>query len=234
MGEHYYGEKNFSQAVAVFRSFLANYPDSHLGDEARYWLGESLLGEGNFCQARAEFQKFLTDFPRSDFRLQAEFRMGHCLAREGKHKEAVEVYEKLLQEQPENFLAREIKLGLGEAWEGLEEWDRAVEVYRKIVRGSSDEMAAEAQFRAAAAYEKGENFKEATIGYLKAVYFHSDFPDWVLRAKERAGLCLERQEKWEDAKRIYEKLLQADPEGVKGKSARERLRWIEENKSGIK
>ncbi len=95
-------------------------------------------------------------------------------------------------------------------------------------------MAAKAQFRAAATYQKEESFKEAAIGFLKVVYFHSDFRGWVLRAKKRAGFCLERQGKWEDAKRIYEKLLQADPEGVKGESARERLRWIEENKSGIK
>ena len=47
-------------------------------------------------------------------------------------------------------------------------------------------------------------------------------------AEEEAALCLEKQGKWEEAKRIYEKMIQADPGGVKGELAREKMREIEE------
>ncbi|MCK4325407.1 tetratricopeptide repeat protein, partial [bacterium] len=138
------------------------------------------------------------------------------------------LYQKLLKENPGSLLVREINFELGKTFQNLERWEEAIKAYQKVIQKTEDELEVEAQFRMADSYRKLRNFEEAAIEYLKVVYYYSAFPEWVLRAEEEAALCLEKQGRWKDAKRIYEKMIQADPEGVKGELARGRIREIEE------
>lgn len=110
----------------------------------------------------------------------------------------------------------------------MEKWKEAIKAYQEVIQKIEDELEVEAQFRVADSYRRFENFGKATIEYLKIVYFYSAFEGWVLRAKEEAAFCLEKQGRWGEAKRIYEKMLLADPEGVKGELARRRIKEIEE------
>ncbi|ULA64800.1 MAG: Tol-pal system protein YbgF [Nitrospira sp.] len=49
-----------------FSAFLANYPNSDLAPNARYWLGEAYYGSKDFKRAIDAYDKVETDYPRSE------------------------------------------------------------------------------------------------------------------------------------------------------------------------
>jgi tol-pal system protein YbgF len=53
----------YDRAAKGFRDFLANYPQSTLGDNARYWLGEAYYVKRDFRKALAEFTRLMSDQP---------------------------------------------------------------------------------------------------------------------------------------------------------------------------
>jgi len=53
----------YDRAAKGFRDFLANYPQSSLRDNARYWLGEAYYVKRDFRKAVAEFTRLMSDQP---------------------------------------------------------------------------------------------------------------------------------------------------------------------------
>ncbi|MEK7272257.1 MAG: tol-pal system protein YbgF, partial [Nitrospirota bacterium] len=49
-----------------FSTFIANYPNSDLAPNARYWLGEAYYGAKDFKRAIDAYDKVESDYPRSE------------------------------------------------------------------------------------------------------------------------------------------------------------------------
>ena len=49
-----------------FSAFLANYPNSDLAPNARYWLGESQYGKKEYKEAINSYDRVELDYPRSE------------------------------------------------------------------------------------------------------------------------------------------------------------------------
>lgn len=61
-----YQRGNFDLAIAGFRDFIGQAPNSDLADNASYWIGESLFSQQKYREAIAQFDSVVTQFPRSD------------------------------------------------------------------------------------------------------------------------------------------------------------------------
>ena len=69
---------NYESATKGFRDFIAKYPESTLGDSARYWLGEAYYVARNFSQALDEFTKMMSNYPDSPRAPDALLKIGYC------------------------------------------------------------------------------------------------------------------------------------------------------------
>jgi len=58
--------ENYEEAMAAFKTFLAQYPKSDRADNAQFWIGESLMGLKKYEQAILAFQKVIKDFPKGN------------------------------------------------------------------------------------------------------------------------------------------------------------------------
>ena len=61
-----YQRGNFDLAIAGFRDFIGQSPNSDLADNAAYWIGESLFSQQKYREAIAQFDSVVTQYPRSD------------------------------------------------------------------------------------------------------------------------------------------------------------------------
>ncbi|HEU4520400.1 MAG TPA: tol-pal system protein YbgF [Thermoanaerobaculia bacterium] len=61
-----YQRGNFDLAIAGFREFIRQSPNSDLADNASYWIGESLFSQQKYPEAIAQFDSVVTQYPRSD------------------------------------------------------------------------------------------------------------------------------------------------------------------------
>lgn len=66
-----------AEAVPLFRSFLANYPQHELAANAQYWLAEALYAQKDFDGASQEFMKVLKQYKDSPKSSGAALKLGY-------------------------------------------------------------------------------------------------------------------------------------------------------------
>ena len=62
----YFKEGNLGGSREGFSAFLAEYPNSDLAPNARYWLGESHYGKKDYKQAIDSYDRVELDYPQSE------------------------------------------------------------------------------------------------------------------------------------------------------------------------
>ena len=76
------------------------------------------------------------------------------------------------------------------------------------------------------------NFDNAVSEYLKVGYLYPKSRYWAMRARLRTAQIFEAQERWLDARKVYEEIALEDVQ--EAKHARERLRWMDKHKEELK
>jgi tol-pal system protein YbgF len=71
-------QRQYSQALAAFESFLRNYPASALRDNAQYWLAEMHYVQTSYSTALPEFERVISEYPQSDKLADAMLKVGYC------------------------------------------------------------------------------------------------------------------------------------------------------------
>ena len=92
-------------ARKAFLTFLKDYQDHHLADNAQYWIGESYYTERNYEMALLAFQRVIEDYPRGNKVPDAMLKVALSLKELGRMEEAKKALVKLIQEYPSSEAA---------------------------------------------------------------------------------------------------------------------------------
>jgi tol-pal system protein YbgF len=92
----------YEQAIAGFKSFLRNYPQSSLADNAQYWIGEGFYAQQQYPEALAEFRKVIEKYPNQDKVPAALYKAGLCYTELKDQKRSKEMWDKLLKKYPKS------------------------------------------------------------------------------------------------------------------------------------
>ena len=93
-----------------FQTYLKQFPDTEVADNAQYWIGESYYATGEFGPAIEEFQKVVQEYPKGDKVPAAMLKIGLSQGRLKKTADANKTYRALVQrypKSPEAAMARE-------------------------------------------------------------------------------------------------------------------------------
>jgi tol-pal system protein YbgF len=93
---------SYEQAIAGFRAFLRNFPQSSLADNAQYWIGEGFYAQKLYAEALAEFRKVIDKYPNQDKVPAALYKAGLCYSELKDQKRAQEMWDKLLKKYPKS------------------------------------------------------------------------------------------------------------------------------------
>lgn len=156
--------------------------------------------------------------------------MGNLLNLQNKDEKALSMYKEVAKTDPENEFVGKALHSMGKTLQKLNRHREAISTFEQIQNVEEEDQAAEIQFRMAECYQKLEELEEAILEYLKVVYLYPASSNWTLRAQESVAICLEKQGRIDDASKVYGKILDADPDGVKGELARQRLKEIKSQK----
>ncbi|HET9253156.1 MAG TPA: tol-pal system protein YbgF [Candidatus Eisenbacteria bacterium] len=94
----------------AFQTYLKQFPDTEVADNAQYWIGESYYASGEFAPAIEEFQKVVKEYPKGDKVPAAMLKVGLSQSRLKQTAEANKTYRALVQrypKSPEAAMARE-------------------------------------------------------------------------------------------------------------------------------
>ncbi len=110
------GLDDLNKALANYKTFFAEFPDSSLVDQALFFQGETQyqlhrMGQQNQVEsAIASYQKLLDNYANSTFRDEATYAVGVCLEESGEYAKAAQVYSTFIQQFPEDGQVAEVHL----------------------------------------------------------------------------------------------------------------------------
>lgn len=95
-----YTRGNFDQALVGFKNYLEQFPDTHLADNAQYWIGECYYSKKMYSEAIAEFEKVINNYPDGNKVVAALYKIGLCYEALGDYKKSRYYYQKVFSEYP--------------------------------------------------------------------------------------------------------------------------------------
>ena len=107
-------EKRYAEAEAAFGHFLSRHADSHLADNAQFWIGESRWARGDFSSALRAFMGTVEGYPHGNKVADALLKAGRCLEALGQKSRAVATYEELVTRFPSSAAAISAQERLGD------------------------------------------------------------------------------------------------------------------------
>lgn len=99
-------EAQYSQALAAFTRFLADYPDSAFSDNAQYWLAETHYVLRDYAAAIEAYQALIGTYPDSQKVSHAWLKIGYSQAELGQDALARATLEKVITRYPGTTVAR--------------------------------------------------------------------------------------------------------------------------------
>jgi len=118
-------------AQQLYRNLLADFPGSHLVDEAQYGLGQAYLCSEDFVTAIFEYERLLNEFPTSPHVDEARYQIGMCYYKQsrGIHHDqdetlkAIREFRRFIEDFPTSDLVPETEERIGELRAKLAEKD---------------------------------------------------------------------------------------------------------------
>ena len=107
-------EKRYAEAESAFGRFLSRHSDSHLADNAQFWIGESRWARGDFSSALSAFMATVEGYPHGNKVADALLKAGRCLEALGQKSRAVATYEELVTRFPSSAAAISAQERLGD------------------------------------------------------------------------------------------------------------------------
>lgn len=95
----------YTDAVGLFKSFLAANPDDRYADNAQYWLGEAYYVTRDFGAARDSFARVIERFPKSPKVPDALLKIAYIDYEQGRWDEARRALSEIIKDYPDSNAA---------------------------------------------------------------------------------------------------------------------------------
>jgi tol-pal system protein YbgF len=95
-------EKKYAASRKEFESFIAEYPDTSLTDNAYFWIGETYYGAKDYEGAILAYEELLKKYPNSEKTGGALLKQGYSFIALGDRKTGTIILEKLIEKYPDS------------------------------------------------------------------------------------------------------------------------------------
>lgn len=227
LGDHYLENSDFDSAAGRYRQLIADFPGSDKLDLVYYELGRAYQAQEKYDQAVDAFKR-VDDSRDRELYAKARLAIADIFSRDLDPASAVETYQNIIDASPE--FKRDAYVKIAEVHKRDKAYGKSIAAYQSALKADSplsEHTNAQLQFSIADAYQLWNQRDRAVEEYLKIPYLYPKEAYWVIKAYLRAARIFEDNEQWEDAGRIYEKVIQFETD--ESKFAQERLDWIREH-----
>ncbi|MFP4052642.1 MAG: tetratricopeptide repeat protein [Phycisphaerae bacterium] len=210
------------KAAEVLDAFMKRFTDHELAPSALYKAAVAMLTEEQSDKAADVLQTLLKRYEKHDLATPALMKLGEARAAAGKYDDAYKTYVSFIKKYPKYDMLYFAQFGAGWAAENRKQYDTAREWYKKVIQSHNGETAARAQFQVGQCYLK-EGKYEPAVGELLKVEIVYDYPKWSARALYEAGMTFERDKKYTQARKQYERCVKLFPKSTPAELSAKRL-----------
>lgn len=221
----FYNTGKEAPALTEFAAYIKDYPRAENAPDVVFWFAEYYDSKKDYEKAREYYSIIARDYQSSGMSEEALYQLAGILYEEGKSEEAINKFGELASRNPDSDYARRAYRKMAKIKKDLKDYDSAALYLGKALTGENNELNAQIQYEIAECAEGKGDLSKATEDYLKVTYLYSGAGAfWPVRATLACAKIFERMEKFEEARRLYEKLADMDVE--ESAFAKQRLEWI--------
>lgn len=211
-GMKYMNQKDYIKALTDFQTIIESYQTSDLVDRAQFMLSEAHYMNEDYVTAAYEYERVFADFPSSEHAVEARYKRALCYYNESPKADldqentrlAIDDFNRFIDNYPSHELSREAQKHIDEL--------RAKLAYK--------------DFKSAELYRKLKKYDAALIYYQSVIRDYSR-TTWADESRFGIGLVYLKQKKFEQAKEVFQRLVNTtDNKDLKDKSQK-KLAYIE-------
>jgi TolA-binding protein len=198
MARTYERERNWTNAIKSYETWLAGFPTNASAPEAEFRRAMAYDQAGNASNALMLLTSFIAKFPTHLLAQRAQYKVGDLYFAEGRWVDAEREYQRVHQSTnwPLNSLNWESRLKAGRAALERQNFGDAEPYFRFLIEapGTPESVRVQASFAYGDAYRKRsgtnviENIRQALSLYSQIQQFHKDH-SLVSRAWGEIGTC---------------------------------------------
>jgi len=98
-------ERNFSQAIVVFKDYLKRYPQGGYVPNAYYWMGEVYMLENHVDDASKSFETVVKRFPKHNKAADSLFKLAMIFVKQKQNDQAKIYFERVRDQYPQSGAA---------------------------------------------------------------------------------------------------------------------------------
>ena len=166
LGDSYYRQKLHREAIAVFDSIVALYPNHPVAIQARDGLSWCNFQLGNYDEAQKQRRQIsevrLPEGVQAPMMASSDYELANALFNQKKYQEALEAYEKFIRQTPDSPSAPETLYRIGLCYYRQEYYTQAIETWEGLAaKNPNHERTEEAVFQIADTYFRAQKYDKA-------------------------------------------------------------------------
>ena len=227
LGDHYLEASDFDNAILHYEKLIREFPGSDRIDLVYFDLGRAYEAKEEYDHAVNAFKR-VSDGKDREVYAKAKIAIADIFSRDLDPQSAIETYQNIIDTSPE--FKRDALAKIAEVHKGAKNYPETISAYREALkadRTTNEHSDAELQFLMADSYQLNHQHERAVEEYLRIPYLYPHEVNWVIKANLRTARIFEDNERWDDAKITYTKILKFQTD--EAKFAQERLDWINEH-----
>jgi TolA-binding protein len=228
LGEYYANRKDFDRAEKYFNDLIRIYPEGNLAADAAYRIAIITYERGELNRAMKALEGFKINYPESELIPAVEQKIVDMLIKKDDLGQAKERLLKLTIEYKNTAFVKTAYKYLGDIAKREGDIKDAINYYKKSLDDRRGDFNAGIQFTIGRLYEESGDIESAVAEYMKVGYIYPDSTDIVANATLYCARILEKQDKIDEAVKLYKKVSEMDAK--EAADAKEKLKAIETNK----
>lgn len=227
LGNYSLEHHELEPAIQHYKRAIEQFPSSPKIHVIYFELGQAYTALGAYDQAIRYYQEIPREASPEIFG-KAQLAIADIFSKDIPPAEALETYQKIGQLAPNFKCDALIKMaGIYMKQENYPAAAEALQAAKAHYTSRCEYSPAELQFSIADTYELLNMTDKAVEEYFRIPYLYTHETGWIIKAYLRIGRLFEDQENWEEAKRVYARVMEYKTEETK--YAEERLDWIRKN-----
>lgn len=225
-------KKDYAAAAKGFQSQLTAAPKGPLAADARCMLGESLFKTGAYAPAEVAFREAIAEekqLSSDDLRALSLVRSSECAAQQQRWDESLVAAEQLISRFPMSTYAPLARYASAWANQNLGKLDQSLVAYRALADSGRTALAARSRLmEGEILFEQGKH-REAVKTFFKVAYGFgeraapAEYHPWQAQATFESARCFEVLEKQDQARLLYQELIDRYPQSQQVSAAKKRL-----------
>lgn len=226
LGSSYSKKKQYDEAKFYLHKLIDDYPTNDLTIDAAIALGRVYSILKDYENEIKVYDKVISYFPDDEKVAELHYRKGLACIQKGDITEAVGSFNDVIIYFDQSPFAPRAKYELAILELSKKNYATSETILKELSVIQNDDLGVKAQFNIGISQMEQKNYNDAITNFIRIINFYPDFPEWHVKAYFKIAECYEIMKDNENAKKIYQTIIQLNFNQDYTKEAQKKLKLL--------